>query len=629
MARDRDANGKNSQERDEALAKAINEAQINFNELMRVLPRESNIPKTKIRRHSIDQVLFQTFETADAAGTLDNDSDAGLQGPTGDTLPSYENFKTHIVEQLENGAYSYTINDLKDDLQLKCDALATLYTKDDQVAFPLASVFANSPDFNPSGLIGHEAFLTLVEKFPSEMFAELKGRAILCNGLYQLVLEVHSCARGINSNCNVMVDWVHEMAKNGAFGSGGATTESGVPAEQYDELLAQVDLLEKEVEGDNGIIAEITKENKQMAQTIRELKAAAAKVTTTKVTANPSTPIPRDTRLGTPFDPAALTVSSDLTNRTAVTSGTASNKKSSKIDGPDTWYGDPAKDTVKFEAWYRNLQNKLIVNADHYDNDRAKMAYIEGRLRGNASAALMPYLSLEHPERISDTAQLLEWLYHEYHDHTAKRQAKRDYEALQMKPSDEFQTFKNEFVRLAGSRHLPKGDWKEELHAKITPALRDLLTVSYVNEAVDFNEYCRLASEYAMNKKVNYERRQAASAARATSTPDTTNENRGRNSNNRAVGSSRSSSTPSGTTSTTTTGSSTPTSYKRPNAQEIKQLVAEGRCFICREKGHITKDCPKKESTPGYSPRTRVANMDAIVEKYAGKDEEEKSNSTN
>ena len=34
-----------------------------------------------------------------------------------------------------------------------------------------------------------------------------------------------------------------------------------------------------------------------------------------------------------------------------------------------------------------------------------------------------------------------------------------------------------------------------------------------------------------------------------------------------------------------------------PNAMDIDQAKKEGRCFGCGEKGHMNRDCPKKESS--------------------------------
>ncbi|KAF6742681.1 hypothetical protein DFP72DRAFT_830182 [Ephemerocybe angulata] len=53
-----------------------------------------------------------------------------------------------------------------------------------------------------------------------------------------------------------------------------------------------------------------------------------------------------------------------------------------------------------------------------------------------------------------------------------------------------------------------------------------------------------------------------------------------------------------------------------PNAMEIdsitieerKQLMSEGKCFYCREKGHMSRACPKKNQNTGRPTNTRTIN---------------------
>ena len=47
------------------------------------------------------------------------------------------------------------------------------------------------------------------------------------------------------------------------------------------------------------------------------------------------------------------------------------------------------------------------------------------------------------------------------------------------------------------------------------------------------------------------------------------------------------------------------------NDAEKKRLHDEGRCFYCRDKGHISRMCPKKKKT---NPGTRLPGQAAKVE---------------
>ncbi|KAK1754319.1 hypothetical protein QBC47DRAFT_414291 [Echria macrotheca] len=66
--------------------------------------------------------------------------------------------------------------------------------------------------------------------------------------------------------------------------------------------------------------------------------------------------------------------------------------KSAKMaDGP-IFYNDKTKDTVTFEVWYHQIENKLEVNADHFPTERAKwpsfdMDYFESLFGGTSEAS--------------------------------------------------------------------------------------------------------------------------------------------------------------------------------------------------------------------------------------------------
>ncbi|KAK0702938.1 hypothetical protein B0T26DRAFT_618135, partial [Lasiosphaeria miniovina] len=60
------------------------------------------------------------------------------------------------------------------------------------------------------------------------------------------------------------------------------------------------------------------------------------------------------------------------------------------------------------------IENKLDVNSDYYESDRARQSYIEFRLAGKASYQLEPYLEDAHPNQIKTSEALLTWLKNEF-----------------------------------------------------------------------------------------------------------------------------------------------------------------------------------------------------------------------
>ncbi|KAK4206993.1 hypothetical protein QBC37DRAFT_299689 [Rhypophila decipiens] len=311
------------------------------------------------------------------------------------------------------------------------------------------------------------------------------------------------------------------------------------------------------------------------------------------------------------MSPASGRLRSPFTGRVASASDaglSSSGRRSAKIDGPPTWDGDATTSKISFEGWYRALENKLLVNKDHFDDEEAMKSYVENRLTGDALDSLLPFLADDHPDKITTLEELLQWLQHEYVDQTAKQKARKDYDKLQMKPSDTLQGFKNDFVRLAGRAKKAKADWKEDFNDKLTVQLRDQMTIAFVNPDVDFNNFVSLAMQHDIQNKQNYERRQAAKST-GTMTGGSSSRTRIRQGGARPAGGS--SSTPS------QSPAARPDKLLAPaGPEEMKQLIKEGKCFLCRKQGHMTGSCPDKNLYRPQRPRLTEDRIQEIVDKY-------------
>jgi hypothetical protein len=278
-------------------------------------------------------------------------------------------------------------------------------------------------------------------------------------------------------------------------------------------------------------------------------------------------------------------------------------KRSAKLPDPPVFHNDTGKDTMKFEAWHRQLTKKLSVNDDHFADDAAKQAYIESRLGGKAADELMPYLGDTHPEPVDSSKKLLDHLWNEYHDTTRFQQALNDFADLKMEPGDDYQAFKNSFVRLAGETGRAKADWKAEFQHRLTPRLQTSLAVSYADPTVSFEQYAKLGATIALIDK------QAAASRlqRRESAPT-----RG------ARGGRRSTPGPS-------ERSQRPKAGTKLTADDVKRLYDEGRCFICREKGHLATDCLQKERSdrPRMSDPDRDVRVARLQKRWAAKPPEQ------
>jgi hypothetical protein len=56
---------------------------------------------------------------------------------------------------------------------------------------------------------------------------------------------------------------------------------------------------------------------------------------------------------------------------TRQTARSSTDMRSAKIPDPPIFYNEEDRDTEDFEQWYRDVENKLEVNGDHFHNNHA------------------------------------------------------------------------------------------------------------------------------------------------------------------------------------------------------------------------------------------------------------------
>lgn len=288
----------------------------------------------------------------------------------------------------------------------------------------------------------------------------------------------------------------------------------------------------------------------------------------------------------------------------AGTTYTAGGLKTSKLADVPLFYNDKDKDTITFETWHRHIENKLDGNSDHYPTGRLRMSYVEGRLGGNASADLQPYLRSTHPDQLQPCTALLKHLWDEYYDDNIKEDSLKRYNNLEYRPGDDIKVFKNEFVRLAGEIRRSKSSWKEEFNSRLHGSLQTVLTRDYIGDNVGFEDFARLAVKIVANWKRSHDKKDTDSSKKRR-------ERDGRGSKNSDSGkkSSRAAKTD---------------TFTRPSTEETLKLRAEGKCFLCREKGHRARECPENKDKDSKDETTRIS---AMIEKiYKGSKTETSEN---
>lgn len=265
---------------------------------------------------------------------------------------------------------------------------------------------------------------------------------------------------------------------------------------------------------------------------------------------------------------------------TRVSPGPEASKKTSKI--PDPPMLTDGKDP-KFEDWLLRIQDKLAANADHYPTPAMRLAYVKSRCGGKAAEHLVARSRSNSVNKYNDSMDVLEHLKTIFLDVNRVITAKGKFRRLYMKPCDKFQEFLSEFSYLAQESGLAESEWKEELYHRIHVDMQRLVIRESNDDALDFNEFATECTRTANRLE-----------------QITQKEQRGKNQSSAAKNSNQESTIPNQKPATPAKSAipkpdpNTKTSG-RLTLGERNQLMKEGKCFYCKEQGHLSIDCPAKK----------------------------------
>jgi len=579
---------------------AKKEVRFDLQDLAKLDINEDKVPKTRMRRKSLEAPVFQEHEDDRRTSTLHEDEE---EAPPKPLEGAYDDFKEYNDQEVfDDSRYRFEAGHYDDeDLNARLESLAEMYgRKGKSPGFPFTPLTpegkAAYPEFN--GIMDQEAFLNAM-KNPTALFNEIKLRSLMVLARTQQVKDLHRTAKKLDGQQATLYHWCHTL---------------GLALDEQKEKAGLREKLTAAVQQGTDMINQLVEQNQLKEDRIRELEAALSDMCVQmreERTRRRETPTDRE-------DPVARDAVSrrerEDTPMTQNTSGTGgSGGRSAKLDGPPIYYRDATKDTVSFEVWYRQLGNKLVGNHDWFADDRTKQGYIEGRLGGKAAQALQPYLSKDHPERISTSEELLKHLWEEYHDPNTYMKALRAYDNLTMEADMSYGEFRAEFVRLAGEARKPKSDWKAEFHRRLSGRLQTALAEKFLDPLVTFDAMAKYGTQMDMIQKNAYAQRdEAKKDAKKDAKPTGSGNGSGNGGNRRGEyrgGGNRNGATPAN-------NNPTPRGDRpRIPVEKLKRLIAEGRCFNCEQTGHMSDNCPSPK-TARPMDRDREARIAAILDRW-------------
>lgn len=263
-------------------------------------------------------------------------------------------------------------------------------------------------------------------------------------------------------------------------------------------------------------------------------------------------------------------------------------QKSTKLPDPPVYKGTAAEN---FEDWVSKMRDKLNANSDHYPTEEMKMAYFVNRVEGAPSAHLAPRPRINSPQKFQAVEEIFSVLENVYGDHNRRQTALAEYQKL-TQANKPFSNFWPDFQRLTAELDMTPLALMDDFKTKIS---RELKTSIRGLKFVDVWELARTCQE--IDRDIQLE---AAENARRAYKKTATGPGV-------AVATKTIVSNPVTTPRTTPARTSVPFSRSRTplTDEEKQQLQQEGRCYYCKEMGHITNNCPKI-----LAKNTRVAELE-------------------
>lgn len=277
-----------------------------------------------------------------------------------------------------------------------------------------------------------------------------------------------------------------------------------------------------------------------------------------------------------------------IRHETPATIGTTREGRSAKQPDPDKFSGVKGERPI-FELWYNEIVYKLTINADHFESEHAKIGYIVGRTKDEASEMLLPYVSGEYQSmRWTTKDQALAFLKSVYADPNKKQKALADFQDLKMDSRDRFLPFFVKYLTLCSILGYEGNNQMDQLLLRLPKRLKDTLISRGSNDFPDLEAMKSFFQNADSSQEISY---------RASKTAK--------------VESGRTSPRPKPAR-VTTTPVANAQGQAGPPGREGTPLV----CFGCRRTGHKITDCTDEAAKAKHYANKKAATraeIDAIM----------------
>jgi hypothetical protein len=256
-------------------------------------------------------------------------------------------------------------------------------------------------------------------------------------------------------------------------------------------------------------------------------------------------------------------------------------KKSAKLPDPKTFIGRDTgeknpHETVELEDWLAKIRRKLSANKDHYSTTELQMGYVQNMVGGVAGKHLAPRLRTDAVNPFITAEEMLQTLERAYGNPNKKQDASEEFRRLYQN-NNPFPVFWADFQRLAAETEMPEATQLDELGFRVNADLQQALaSVFDIASVYELAQRC-----ITIDAKLQRVKKARGRTKPTAGTPGSGSASAPEKGVKPEPGSSPSDPRPPG---------------KKPQYDnaEKQQLSREGKCFICKNPGHLARECPNR-----------------------------------